>query len=161
EEADDVRNVEFIGWWVKATEGMELRSGAAAAAPALARLEPDTPLLVIAPRPKASSWVRVYDPAAGRQGYVREGATDVLKERPAVAQTDPVLIRWELGRSPTAVRADAWLRLAGWSAFGLAWLWAAWYAGDLRRFLVSSAALMLASYWLVASWIFPWYVIWA
>ena len=47
-----------------------------------------------------------------------------------------------------------------WSSFGLAWLWAAWYASDLRRFLAGSAALMLAACWLIASWVFPWYVIW-
>jgi hypothetical protein len=166
EEPEEVRDVEFIGWWVATREGMGLRSAADEAAPALARLEPDTPLLVIAPSPPESPWVRVYDPATGRKGYVPEDATRVYRgpdgsEQPPVAQADPALIRWELGRSPTAVRADAWLRRAGWSAFGLAWLGAAWYARDLRRFLVGSAALMLASYWLIASWFFPWYVLWA
>ena len=82
-------------------------------------------------------------------------------EAPSEARADPDLLRWwTQGRSPTAARVDAWLRLAMWSAFGLAWLWVAWYASNLRRFLTGSAALMLAACWLIASWVCPWYVIW-
>jgi hypothetical protein len=160
EEPDDVRRLEFRGWWVTPTESTDIRAGEAPTAPALGRVEPGTPLLVIARHSKTSLWLRVYDPTGGRKGYVLQDATDVM-ERPALAQADPALLRWELGWSPTAVRAAAWLRLATWSAFGLAWLWSAWYASNLRRFLISSASLMLASYWLIAAWIFPWYVIWA
>jgi hypothetical protein len=160
EEPQDVREVEFRGWWVAPTESTEMRAGEAPTAATLGRVEPGTPLLVIARRLKTSPWLRVYDPMGGRKGYVLQDSTDVV-ERPALAQADPALLRWELGWSPTAVRATAWLRWAMWSVFGLAWLWAAWYASNLRRFLVSSASLMLASYWLIAAWIFPWYVIWA
>jgi hypothetical protein len=160
EELDDVHEVEFHGWWVAATKSTDFRAGEAATAPSLGQVEPGTPLLVIARPPKTSPWLRAYDPTGRRKGYVLQDATDVV-ERPALAQADPALLRWELGWSPTAVRAATWLRLATWSAFGLAWLWSAWYASNLRRFLTGSASLMLASYWLIAAWIFPWYVIWA
>jgi len=160
EEEDDVRNVEFRGWWVTTKKSTDLCSGEEPRAPVLRRLEPDTPLLVIAWRWEGHPWYRVYSPTTGQKGYVRlEEVSD--SEAPSEARADPDLIRWwKKGRSPTAARIDAWLRLAMWSAFGLAWLWAAWYASDLRRFLAGSAALMLAACWLIASWVFPWYVIW-
>jgi hypothetical protein len=159
EEEDDVRDVEFRGWWVRTKKSTNLRSGEEPTAPVLRRLEPGTPLLVIAWR-KESPCYRVYSPAAGQKGYVRLEAVDE-SEPPSEARADPDLLRWwTQGRSPTAARVDAWLRLAMWSAFGLAWLWVAWYASNLRRFLTGSAALMLAACWLIASWVFPWYVIW-
>jgi hypothetical protein len=160
EEPGDVRKVEFRGWWVTPTESTDLRTGEAVAAPSLGRIEPATGLLVIARESKSSLWLRVYDPMTERKGYVLQDATDVI-ERPALAQADPALLRWELGWSPTAMTAAAWLRWATWAAFALAWLWSAWYASNLQRFLISSASLMLASYWLIAAWIFPWYLIWA
>jgi hypothetical protein len=159
EEEDDVRVADFRGWWVETTESTNLRARGGPAAPVLTHLKPDTPLLVIAWRSKESSWYRVYCPTTGQKGYVRlEAVRD--SEAPSEARADPDLIRWEKGRSPIAARADAWLRLATWSAFGLAWLWVAWYASNLRRFLAGSAALMLAACWLIASWVCPWYVIW-
>src|SRR5262249_32201095 len=105
-------------------------------------------------------WYRVYSPTTGQKGYVRlEEVSD--SEAPSEARADPDLIRWwKKGRSPTAARIDAWLRLAMWSAFGLAWLWAAWCAGRRRRFVAASAALLVAPCWLTASGVFPWSVIW-
>jgi hypothetical protein len=160
EEEDDVRDVEFRGWWVTTKESTDLCSGEESAAPVLRRLEQDTPLLVIAWRSKTSPWYRVYSPTTGQKGYVPlEAVRDA--EPPSEARADPDLIRWwKKGRSPTAARADVWLKRGMWSAFGLAWLWVAWYASNLRRFLTGSAALMLAACWLIASWFFPWYVIW-
>jgi hypothetical protein len=159
EEEDDVRVVDFRGWWVRTRESTDLRAREGPTAPVLTRLEPDTPLLVIAWRSEESSWYRVYSPTTGHKGYIHlEAVRD--SEAPSEARADSDLVRWQLGRSPIAARVDAWLKLAMWSAFGLAWLGAAWYAGNLRRFLAGSAALMLAACWLIASWVFPWYVIW-
>jgi hypothetical protein len=160
EEADDVRDVEFRGWWVTTKESTDLCSGEEPTAPVRRHLGQDTPLLVIAWRSKSSPCYRVYSPTTGQKGYVRlEAVRDA--EPPSEARADPDLIRWwKKGRSPIAARADTWLRLAMWSAFSLAWLWVAWYASNLRRFLTGSAALMLAACWLIASWVFPWYVIW-
>jgi len=66
-----------------------------------------------------------------------------------------------MGTSPTAVRADLVLKTASWAAFGLAWLAALAYASDLRRFLLAATSLFLASYWLVSTTFYAWYVIWA
>jgi hypothetical protein len=84
-----------------------------------------------------------------RRGHHLFAIRRSVSRRPALAERDPVLLRWEAGRSPTAVRADFVIKLAGWSAFGLAWLVALVYAGDLPRFLLAATSLMLASYWLI------------
>src|SRR5262249_18829995 len=89
-----------------------------------------------------------------------EENTDAI-ERPAFAQHDTELLRWEMGSSPTAVRADLVVKLASWSAFGLAWLVAVVYASDHRRFLLASTSLLFASYWLVSTTFYAWYIIWA
>lgn len=158
EAPDDVRVVDFYGWWVTPTAVTDFRAEAEETSTLLARLAPDTPLLVVAPQ--AYPWLRVFDPATGHKGYVLEKAVDVC-DRPAVAESDPVLLRWELGQSPTGTQADVRLKLLMWAAFSLASLWAVWYASNLPRFLAASAGMMLASYWLVCSWFFPWYVMWA
>jgi hypothetical protein len=66
-----------------------------------------------------------------------------------------------MGRSPTAERADLVVKLGAWFLFGLAWLAAIAYARDTRRFLLASVALLLASYWLINTAFYAWYVIWA
>ncbi|MBA2241010.1 MAG: hypothetical protein H0W09_07195 [Solirubrobacterales bacterium] len=63
--------------------------------------------------------------------------------------------------TPAATQATLWLRSATWLAFGLVWLLAAWRVADPRTFLISSTAVFLAFYWLVGTWVQPWYVIWA
>lgn len=150
----------FVGWWVSTLAATELRSGPSTGATPIARIGRGLPLLVIAPQ--EGSWARVYDLATRRRGFVAE--SDLAdSSRPAEADNDPDLVAWmerETGSSPTARRANAWLRATTWLLFGLAWLTAAWYAADLRRFLVGTTALLLASYWLIGSWFWPWYLLW-
>jgi hypothetical protein len=159
EEPEDVGDVEFTGWWITINEPTNLKRTTEEDGPAAARIVRGTPLLVIQPRVD-HAWLRVYDPASGNKGYLLEDETTVT-ERPAFAERDPVLLRWEAGRSPNAVRADYVVKLAGWSAFGLAWLWALVYASNLRRFLLAATSLLLASYWSISTTFYAWYVIWA
>jgi hypothetical protein len=161
EEPEYVRvPINFGGWWVATHMATELRSAPGPAAELLDRVEPGTTLLVIAPQ--EDQWPWVYNPATGRKGYVHEQAL-VETDRPAAADTDPVLAQLEAGpmSSPTALQANAWLRLLTWIAFGAFWLLAAWRATHLRGFVVWSAAVMLATYWLVITEAWPWYPIWA
>jgi hypothetical protein len=159
EEPDDVGDVEFSGWWITTNGPTNLHATTEEEGPLAARIMQGTSLLVIQPRVD-HTWLRVYDPATGNKGYVLEDETTVT-QRPAFAERDLVLLRWEAGRSPTAVRADFVVKLAGWSAFGLAWLAALVYASNLRRFLLAATSLLLASYWLINSAFYAWYVIWA
>jgi hypothetical protein len=161
EEPDDVRDVEFQGWWIAPTKSVDLQSIAAADGQSVERLKQGTPLLVVQRHVEPGhAWLRVYEPETGRKGYVPIVDTDAI-DRPALAERDPALLRWERGRSPTAVRADFVIKTVGWSAFGLAWLAALIYSRDLRRFLLAATSLMLASYWLINSAFYAWYVIWA
>ncbi len=60
-----------------------------------------------------------------------------------------------------AAQANTWLRGVTWTAFGLVWLLAAWRATGFRALVTWSTIVFLASYWLLGSWIWPWYVVWA
>jgi hypothetical protein len=159
EEPDDVRDVEFWGWWAAPTKPVDLRSTPAEDGPPVEPVKQGTPLLVMQPRVD-HAWHRVYDPDTGKKGYISDVDVDAI-ERPAFAERDVSLLRWERGRSPTAVRADFVVKLAGWLAFGAAWLVALVYASDMRRFLLAATSLMLASYYLINTAFYAWYVIWA
>ncbi len=162
EDRDDARVPSwFVGWWVSPLEATDLRSDPSIGAKPIARIGPGLPLLAIAPQ--ESSWVRVYDLATRKRGFI-DGANLADSSRPAEADNDPDLVAWmerETGSSPTARRVNACLRATTWLLFGLAWMAAAWHATDLRRFLVGATALLLASYWLIGSWFWPWYLLWA
>ncbi len=159
EQPDDVHDVEFSGWWVAPTQPTSLQPTPEVSGPPVEPLRRGTPLLVIQPRVN-DSWLRVYDPETKKKGYVLEEHTDAI-QRPALAEQDPVLLRWEMGRSPIAQRADFVLKLAAWSLFGLVWLAALIYARDTHRFLLAATSLLLASYWLINTAFYAWYVIWA
>jgi hypothetical protein len=159
EEPDDVHDVEYWGWWAAATQATSLRSTPDDDGPLLELLPSRTAVLVIQPR-MDDFWMRVYAPQTGQKGYVLREHLDST-DRPALAESDPVLIRWEMGRSPIAERADIVVKLPSWILFGLAWLIAAFYARDVGRFLLAAPALLLASFWLIDPTFWPWYLIWA
>jgi hypothetical protein len=159
EEPDDVHDVEYWGWWAVATQATPLRSTPDSDGPVIELLRPQTPFLVTQPR-MHDSCLRVYVPETGNKGHVLREHLDSI-DRPALAESDPVLIRWEMGRSPIAERADVVVKLASWVLFALAWLIAASYARDMGRFLLAAPALLLASYWLIDTTFWAWYIIWA
>src|SRR5262249_60369711 len=70
EEEDDVRVVDFKGWWVETKESTNLRATEGPAAPVRSRLEPDTSLPVMPWPAEESSWYRVYCPTTGQKGYI-------------------------------------------------------------------------------------------
>ncbi len=150
----------FRGWWVATSQRADLWSAPDPSAEIIGRVEPGIELLVLAPQ--MSEWLWVYSPATKQKGHLHgEGVAQT--ERPAAADTDPVLARLEAGpaASWTVQQAHQWMRVLGWGALGAIWLAAAWHATDLRRLLVGATAVMLAAYWLVLTWFWPWYVIWA
>lgn len=150
----------FRSWWVNARDAVELRAAPSAVSPAIETVAPDG-LLVVLNMPE-NGWLWVYRHETGQRGYVLE--TAVRKSAPPpVALTDPELRRLMAGPwgNTKLRRANAWLRGITWFAFVIFWLGAAWRTRDLRSFLVCSTAVLLASYWLVGTWIWPWYIIWA
>ncbi|HMF12230.1 MAG TPA: polyprenol phosphomannose-dependent alpha 1,6 mannosyltransferase MptB, partial [Gemmataceae bacterium] len=150
----------FEGWWVAANATAVLRSARDPVAAPQATLAPGRPLLVLVP--PGTDWLYVYDHNSGRSGYVQQDAVREI-ERPTMADTDPVLAQLAAGpaESPVAKRANLILRSIAWLAFGVLWLAVAWRTADFRALLVGSVTLLLASYWLLGSWFWPWYVTWA
>jgi hypothetical protein len=122
-------------------------------------VRPWTVLLALAPQ--RGEWIRVYDLATGRIGYVRATAVGPL-DRPD-ADVNQEVARLEAGPawSPAALEANSLVRLVGWGSFGLAALVALWRARGTQAFLLWSGIILLAYYWLAAAWIWPWYVTWA
>jgi hypothetical protein len=159
EEPDDVHDVEYWGWWAATIQATSLRSTPDTDGSLVEILPSQTRVLVTQPR-MDDFYLRVYGPQTGHRGYVLREHLDSI-ERPALAESDPALIRWEMGRSPIAERADVLVKLTSWILFGLSWLIAAAYARDVGRFLLAAPALFLASYWLIDTSFWPWYLVWA
>src|SRR5207249_2475254 len=92
---------------------------------------------------------RVYEPAGGREGFVDKGAMTRI-DRPDWVSSDPTI--WPLEENPVnglaAARANQILRAVGRLLFLLVALMAIWRMTDLHRFVIASATLMLAAYWL-------------
>src|SRR6185436_9551566 len=117
--------------------------------------------VLLALAPQKEDWIRVYELASGRMGYVRASAVGPL-DRPDT-DIDHEVSRLEAGpsRSPGTMEANSIVRLVGWSGFGLVGLLAAWRVKGARGFLFWSTFALLGYYWLAAAWIWPWYITWA
>ena len=161
EDAESIRvPIHFQGWWIAAATNTEMRDAASPQGALRRHLRAGEKLLVIAPQ--QTEWSRVYDPLTGQRGYA-ESTFFVDTIRPAQADTDPVTQGWErlaMDR-PTVRTANAWVRGGTWLLFAAFGLLAAWRTTDFQQFLVWSAAALLASYYLIITEIWPWYINWA
>lgn len=161
EDPDSARvPVHFYPWWATPERAIALLAAPRPGAEVVERVRPGALLLVIAP--EDNRWVRVYSPFDRRKSYVQEELL-AKTERPPSANTDPVLAALETNPAagPIGTRANQIIRFGTWLAFGLVWLLAAWRARDPRSLLTWSVIVLLGAYWLVATEIWPWYVIWA
>jgi hypothetical protein len=151
--------VHFHPSWVVGRAAIPLFSAARPSTEVLERLEPATALFVVSPA--EGERLRVYNPLSGHRGYVEKFM--VTAERPTVSRVDLDRVEREQDpvASPLAARVNIGLRLVSWAAFGAFLLLVTRRATDDRRFLVGAAAALLASYWLVTTEAWPWYVIWA
>jgi hypothetical protein len=153
--------VHFYPWWGRISRATLSLATPRVTAERIERLAEDTLVLVIVP--EDDGWVTVHNPASGRRGYVREDALAKTARPDELANANPLLGRLELNPAtgPIAQRANDLIRLGTWLLFGAIYLLAAWQAADRQRFLVWAAVVFLAAYWLIATEIWPWYVIWA
>jgi hypothetical protein len=117
--------------------------------------------ILLALAPQWGEWIRVYDLATGRIGYVRASAVGPL-DRPD-ADINNEVARLEAGPalSPAALHANSIVRILAWGCFGIAGLVSIWHARGTQSFLLWSGIILLAYYWLAAAWIWPWYITWA
>jgi hypothetical protein len=161
EEPISVRvSFDFSRYWVQSIRPSDLWESVDPPRNRLMRIESDTNVLVLAPQ--QGDWIWVYVPGNGQKGYLRNRDARKIGP-PAVDQSDAELRQLLQGSAagPVVQRANAWLRGVSWALFGAFWLVAAWRATTLREFLIWSTVVMLALYWIAASWFWPWYVIWA
>lgn len=166
----------FEPWWAVANKDTELytrpqpevqvkgrysemrpdRNSEIAAIPKGRKLIVITPTLI--------PWLRVYDSGSGKLGYVYKLNTD-KSPAPAPAQldADPKLAQYALPMAqwPTVVTANRWIRIVTWGLFAIFGLVGAWKTTDIDRFLIWSAVVLLASFYLVMTQIWPWYLVWA
>jgi len=152
------RPIYFQGWWLSAKSATEIRE-----------LDPTRPNRVLAPgsyvlviAPQATTEARVYDPVQKTIGFVDSTKFQFSKRPPNLAE-DAERARWEspIAKWPTAITANAWIRVVTWLGFALFGLLAAWRTTAISEFVVWSAAALLASYYFIITEIWPWYANWA
>jgi hypothetical protein len=152
--------VHFYPWWSETRRPSVLESAPGGPARDLERIKAGTQLLVV--EPLDQGWVRVYNPQSNKQGYLEEAGLHKI-ERPGWANHEPPV--WPFERNsvegPIAARANSLIRGVTWPLFAAFAAVAAWRVRGERSWLVWTVAAFLALYWLVATEIWPWYVIWS
>lgn len=121
--------------------------------------------VVLALTARRGSWRQVYDPAGRQVGYV-PGSALRPATRPAGLSADPELAAYERGEtgSEVATRTNLALNLAirgtGWLIvlFAMAWLMRS--AATPDDLLGGWLVLLMLVYGLVATWFYPWYLVW-
>jgi hypothetical protein len=160
EDPDSVRSpIYFQGWWLTPKTNIALRAEARQDAPIRQNLLGGEPLVVTA-RQLSDQWAQVYVPRGHAKGFV--AAADCVESDPP-AQTDDCAKAFATltAERPTVKLANAILRALLWAAFAGFGLVCAWHTKTFEDFLVWSAAALLASYYLIITEIWPWYVNWA
>ncbi|MCE9610778.1 MAG: glycosyltransferase 87 family protein [Chthoniobacter sp.] len=147
EDPDLVRQpIYFQSWWVATKGAAELPDG--------------TPLLVIAPH--LTDRVLTYDPATGAKHRVpQEALGEIERPRSQAKTADAFRFEQPPMSRPTVLVANRIVRIVTWTIFAAFGLFAAWRTRDLESFCIWSCAAMLASYFLIITEIWPWYVNWA
>ena len=152
-----VARLEFRPWWAAPRTSTELLLHRGEIP--IARIEENQAVLAI--NRSDGTWQRIYDPVTRETGYV---PLSVLRSsrRPAAAVDDPEIAEYE--RAPTAAGISNGVNLAirgfGWAVF-LVVLLALMRSVRRPEDLLSGWLLLLTLvYWLVATWFFPWYLIW-
>jgi hypothetical protein len=81
----------------------------------------------------------------------------------ADAQNDPVLadLSLPLGQRSLSVRVSLTIRLVTWLVFGAVFFWLLCRTRDAAELPQKCLILLVIALYLVASWFWPWYVLWA
>jgi hypothetical protein len=150
----------FQGWWLKSKAKAELYRSPTTNSVA-SPLKPDAFMLVAAPQMN-DEWVCVYEPAGRQRGFVRIAEVEETNEQPGM-QSDPALadLSLPLGQRALPVRVSVTIRLVTWLAFGVAFFWLLSRTRDTAELPSKCLILLVLALYLVASWFWPWYVIWA
>lgn len=152
--------MDFHVWWVAPAHPTDLRLGLSGTAPSLARLDQGHPLLGLSSR-DSDDWLRVYDPASRKVGFVEWAGLGNIAAPPGMEQ-DAVVQRLSVEPAlwPTVVLANRLIRIASLCILaGFAAL-AALRARGTDGFLQWGTAFLLLSILVVFTKLWPWYAVW-
>jgi hypothetical protein len=150
----------FQGWWLK-SKGQTALYKTPATNVTVSPLKPGTPVLVAAPQ-MSDEWAYVYDPAGRQRGFVQTTNFEETTEPPD-AQNDLALadLSLPLGQRALSVGVSLVIRLLTWLFFGAVFFCLLCRTRNPTELPAKSLTLLLLAFYLVASWFWPWYVIWA
>jgi hypothetical protein len=151
--------LQFGGWWVGVHTPSTLyrsRTGD----DAVADLPVWTNLVVVGP--EREKRLRVFDPDTRQIGYVEAWTLGPI-DPPAEYANDPEIaarLKGPVG-SPDLLEANRLIRLAGWGAFGLAFLAALVFGTrSIAGLITAWIGLCLVLEYVTLTWFWPWYVLW-
>jgi hypothetical protein len=150
----------FQGWWLKSKSDAALYRSPSTNAVGIP-LKPGALVLVAAPQMK-DDWAFVYDPTGRQRGFVRTANFEETSEQPD-SQNDPVLaeLLLPLGQRSLSVRVSLTIRLVTWLVFGVVFFWLLSRTRNVDELPQKCLTLLVLALYLVASWFWPWYVLWA
>jgi hypothetical protein len=150
----------FQGWWLKSKTDAALYKSPATNAPA-SPFKSGAMVLVAAPQ-MSDDWAYVYDPTDHQRGFVRTSNFEETSEQPK-SQNDPALadLSLPLGQRALSVRVSVTIRLATWLLFGAAFFWLVCRTRTATELAEKCLILLVLALYLVASWFWPWYLLWA
>jgi hypothetical protein len=150
----------FQGWWLKSKTAATLYRSPATNATAIS-LKPGELVLVAAPQ-MSDQWAYVYDPLAHQHGFVRSVDVEETSEQ-LDTQNDPALadLSLPLGQRALSVRVSLTIRLVTWLVFVAAFFWLVCHTRNTAELPVKCLILLVLALYLIASWFWPWYVLWA
>lgn len=151
---------DFGSWWVVADQDNVLRTTPSNQGDPVAPITKGEKLIVITPT--LIPWLRVYDPASHKRGYIyKYSATHIVDPGPHSPDPELEILERHSVDWPTVVTANKLIRIVTWGLFAAFGLLAAWKTTDFDEFLIWSGAALLASYFLVMTQMWPWYILWA
>lgn len=160
ETSDDARApLHFRGWWVSASEQAGLWSASGPPARLIATIPVGTALYALAPPERG--FLRVADPALRLTGYVPFTATAPLAaldaEREPDGRSGP-----PMQTSPIASTsiANAAIRVVGWLGFLVLCAVTASRIDSPVGVVSATAVLLVGFIGLLATWVWPWYLLW-
>jgi hypothetical protein len=151
--------LQFSGWWVAVHTDTALyaaRSDQDAALPLPIWRE----LLVVGPEREGR--LRVFDPISRQIGFVPSAMLGPIGPPAAFADDQEIqaLSKGPLGAADL-LEANRLIRLAGWAAFGLAFLVALIFGtGSASGLVVGWVGLCLVLGYVTLTWYWPWYALW-
>ena len=149
----------FQGWWLKSKGEAKLYRSPTTNSPANV-LKKGALVFVAAPQMN-DEWVCVYDPPDRQRGFVRPAEFEESSEQLDTSSNSVLAdLSLPLGERLLPIRVSLTIRLVTWFVFATAFLFLLRGTRDRAELPERCLILLALALYLVASWFWPWYVIW-